>query len=79
MAQAASEIAYRPIGSRSGVAASYGSLPSAQSESSTFELPGAASASGRSSVGTIIAGSRSGATTSIVSRSVIAVGAYPVR
>ena len=61
-----------PSGSSSGAAAAYGSLPSAQSVSSIDA--GARSASGRSSIGTIIAGSRCFCTTSSVSRSVMAIG-----
>jgi hypothetical protein len=49
-------------------------LPSDQSASDRAAPPGDASASGRSSTGTIIAGSRDAWRTSIVIRSVIAIG-----
>ena len=56
------------------LAAANGSSPSAQSTIERLREPTAASASGRSSVGTTSVGSRSGDRTSTVSRSVIAVG-----
>jgi hypothetical protein len=54
--------------------ASYGSSPSVQSCSDSAGAPGADSASGRSRIGTIIAGSPLAGMTSIVIRSVIAIG-----
>ena len=67
-------MAYLPSGSSSGAAAAYGSLPSVQSVSAIVPALGACSASGRSSTGRIIAGSRCFCTTSSVSRSVMAIG-----
>ena len=72
-------MAYRPDGARSLAVGAYGSVPSAQSVMDTAATPAAASASGRSSSGTINSGSRAACNTSIVSRSVIAVGRYPVK
>jgi hypothetical protein len=65
---------YPPSPRSSGVTVSYGSAPSDQSSIASAGAPGAAAASGRSSAGTTSVGSRSGARTSRVSRSVIAVG-----
>ena len=69
----------RARGSSSGANAAYGSLPSVQSISSIVPALGALSASGRSSEGVIIAGSRPFWSASSVRRSVIATGMYPVK
>ena len=74
IAQAESEIAYRPCGSSSSAVAAYGSLPSFQSASDKAAAPGAASASGRSRIGTIIERSPEACRASRVIRSVIAIG-----
>lgn len=77
-AQVLSLMPYRPVVPSRGAVTPYGSVPSVQSRRVSADAPAAPSASGASSFGTTRTGPPSGVSTSRVSRSVSAGGAYPV-